>query len=186
MRGRERGTRRDLARSNLQQCFRQFGSLLSLSFYKENRNTSSAIRLISILTPASHLHSVSFTFPFHSSALRRRYISPMITYRQFLRRRGAVRHATPPASKAGGRKWREPEDNLVSPSFLPLFLHPPHPTSQHRARVSTDNQPPNLLIKSRSLLYDPCTPLQGPAGPPWDPRPDRMSRLSAATNEAAA
>lgn len=56
-------TRQGLTRRNWQQCFRQFGSLLSLYFYTESRNTSSAIHFISIPTPANHLHSVSFASP---------------------------------------------------------------------------------------------------------------------------
>ncbi len=64
---------RNEARLHSQQCSRQFGSLLSLYFYKASRNTSSAIHFISIPTPASHLHSVSFTSLFHFSACH--YIS---------------------------------------------------------------------------------------------------------------
>ena len=45
-------TRQGFTRSNLQQCFRQFGSLLTLYFYKASRNTSSAIHFNSIPTPA--------------------------------------------------------------------------------------------------------------------------------------
>lgn len=97
--GRRRETRQGLTRSNWQQCFRQFGSLLSLYFYKESRNTSSAIHFISIQTPASHLHSVSFASPFHFSACH--YISWMITYWQFLHRQSTDRDTTPAASRAG-------------------------------------------------------------------------------------
>lgn len=115
--GRRRGRRQGFTRSNLQQCFRQFGSLLSLYFYKESRNTSSAIHFISIPTPASYLHSVSFTSPFHFSVCH--YISWMITYWQFLRWHRTGQDATPPASKAGGKWW------AFSPilSFF-LFLRP--------------------------------------------------------------
>lgn len=70
-----------LTRSDWQPCFSQFGSLLPLCFCEGSRNTSSAIHFISIPTPASHLHSVSFTSSFLFSACH--YISWMITQWQF-------------------------------------------------------------------------------------------------------
>lgn len=113
VRGKRRQTRRSHTNSNLQQCFRQFGSLLSLYFYKASRNTSSAIHFISIPTPASHLHSVSFTSPFHFSACQ--YISWMITYCQFLHWHSTGQDTTLPASKAG--------DNFPILCFF-LLVHP--------------------------------------------------------------
>lgn len=59
-----RGMRQGLTRSDWQPRFSQFGSLLPLCFCEGSRNTSSAIHFISIPTPASHLHSVSFTSSF--------------------------------------------------------------------------------------------------------------------------
>lgn len=56
--------RQGLTRSDWQPRFSQFGSLLPLCFCEGSRNTSSAIHFISIPTPASHLHSVSFTSSF--------------------------------------------------------------------------------------------------------------------------
>lgn len=57
---RRREMRQGLTCSDWQPCFSQFGSLPPLCFCEGSRNTSSAIHLISIPTPASHLHSVSF------------------------------------------------------------------------------------------------------------------------------
>lgn len=139
------------ARSNLQQCFRQFGSLLSPHFYKVSRNTSSAIHFISIPTPASHLHSVSFTSPFHFSACH--YISWMITYWQFLHWQSTGQDTTPPASKAGRSGERFPSLVFLSSFFastVPVLLSCFH-----------WHPPPQLLIRSRSVPYDPYKPLQG-------------------------
>lgn len=108
----EREMRQGLTCSNWQQCFRQFGSLLSLYFYKESRNTSSAIHFISIPTPSSHLHSVSFASTFHFSTCH--YISWMITYWQFLHWHSTDQDMTPPASKAGRFP---PPQNLLFSSF---------------------------------------------------------------------
>lgn len=135
-RGRWRETRRGFSRSNLQQCFRQFGPLLSLYFYKASRNTSSAIHFISIPTPASHLHSVSFTSPFHFSACH--YISWMITYWQFLHWHSTGQDTTLPASKAGKKMVNLfffqsclSFSFLVPPPWVPVlfsgFHRPPSP-----------------------------------------------------------
>lgn len=138
VRGRRRETRRGFARSNLQLCFRQFGSLLSLYFYKVSRNTSSAIHFISIPTPASHLHSVSFTSLFHFSACH--YISWMITYWQFLHWQSTGQDTTLPASKTGGKWWAFFQYCLsfsffTSPLWVPILLSyyhdtPPPPLDQ--------------------------------------------------------
>lgn len=176
-RGRWRETRRGFSRSNLQQCFRQFGPLLSLYFYKASRNTSSAIHFISIPTPASHLHSVSFTSPFHFSACH--YISWMITYWQFLHWHSTGQDTTLPASKAGKKMV-----NLFFFSILSFFLFL-SPSTLGPSPLLRFPPPPKLLIKSRSLPSDPYEPLQG-QWLPWDLRPDRMSRLSTATNEPGA
>lgn len=130
-------SRRGFTSSNLQQCFRQFRSLLSLYFYKESRNTSSAIHFISIPTPASHLHSVSCTSHFHFSACH--YISWMITYWQFLHWHRMGQDTTLPASKAGGR-WGAFFQPRLSFSFSlrsstltpspPLRFHPPQTLDQ--------------------------------------------------------
>lgn len=118
-------TRQGFTCSNLQKCFRQFGSLLSLYFYKTNRNTAYAIHFISIPTPASHLHSVSFTSPFHFSACH--YISWMITYWQFLHRHSTGQDTTPPASKAGGKWWAFFQSCLSFSFFNPYTLSPSPP-----------------------------------------------------------
>lgn len=138
--GRRRETRQGLTRSNWQQCFRQFGSLLSLYFYKESRNTSSAIHFISIQTPASHLHSVSFASPFHFSACH--YISWMITYWQFLHRQSTDRDTTPAASRAGenGEPFFFPPPNLAVFSLSSSL----HPKSQSSSQISTSTPPPPL------------------------------------------
>lgn len=121
-RGKRRETRRGFAYSNLQRRFRQSGSLLSMYFYKASRNTSSAIHFISIPTPASHLHSVSFTSPFHFSACH--YISWMITYCQFLHWHSMGQDKTPPASKARG--WEGSlfpvMSRFVPPLWVPVLL----------------------------------------------------------------
>lgn len=151
-RGRRRETRRCFTRNNLQQCFRQFGLLLSLYFYKASRNTSSAIHFISIPTPASYLHFVSFTPPFHFSACH--YISWMITYWQFLHWHSTDQDTTLPASKEGGKWWAFFQSSLSFSFFSPPPQVPVLLSGFHR-------QPPNLLIKSRSLPSDPYEPLQG-------------------------
>lgn len=149
------------------QCFRQFGSLLSLYFYTQSRNTSSAIHFISIPTPASHLHSVSFASPFHVSACH--YISWMITLWQFLRWHSPVQDTTPPASKA---EWGEGEKKNGKPSVFSRFVSFFIPSPQVPTRLSNFHQqrqlPPSqhqLSVKSRSLLCDPCETSHGPVTP---------------------
>lgn len=172
-------TRQGFTCSNLQKCFRQFGSLLSLYFYKTNRNTAYAIHFISIPTPASHLHSVSFTSPFHFSACH--YISWMITYWQFLHRHSTGQDTTPPASKAGGKWW----------AFFPilsffLFLQSLHPESQSSSQVSTKSPPHPPSWSNPDLCH---LTLTSPCRARWllgDLRPDRMSHLSTVTNEPGA
>ena len=158
-------SRRGFTSSNLQQCFRQFRSFLSLYFYKESRNTSSAIHFISIPTPASHLHSVSCASPFHFSACH--YISWMITYWQFLHWHRMGQDRTLPASKAG-EKWRAFFQPCLSFSFsLRSSTLTPSPSLRFHRLPSPHPplHPPKLLIKSRSLLSDPYEPLQGPVTP---------------------
>ena len=168
--------RRGLTSSNLQQCFRQFRSLLSLYSYKECRNTSSAIHFISIPTPASHLHSVSCTSPFHFSACH--YISWMITYWQFLHWHRMGQDTTLPASKAGG-KWAAFFQPCLFFLFLSSFLHPYSQSSSQVPPPSNSWSNPDLCFLT---LTSPCRA----RWLPWDPRPDRMSRLSTATNEPGA
>lgn len=180
VRGRGRETSRGFACSDLQRCFRQFGSLLSLYFYKVSRNTSSAIHFISIPTPASHLHSVSFTSPFHFSACH--YISWMITYWQFLHWQSTGQDTTLPASKTGGKWWAFFQYCLsssffASPLWVPIlrsyFQRQPHPPP------STSWANPDLC---HMTLTSPCRAWWLPG----DQRLDRMSRLSTATNESGA
>lgn len=153
-------TRQGFTRSNLKQSFRQFGSLLSLYFYKASRNTSSAIHFISIPTPASHLHSVSFTSPFHFSTCH--YISWMITYWQFLHWHSLGQDHNTTCIQSRGR--------FPISSFF-LFLRPLRPKSQSDSHVSSNNTPPSPLhlpfpfIQSTSLPSDPHEPLQDIATP---------------------
>lgn len=159
-RGRQWETWRGFTHSNLQQCFRQSGSLLSLYFYKASRNTSSAIHFISIPTPAIHLHSVSFTSPFHFSACH--YISWMITYWQFLHWHSMGQDTTPPASKPG-RKWWAFFQSWLSFSF---FIPPPWVP----VLLSGFHQPPPPSWSSPDLCH---LTLMSPCRAQWLPRDTR-------------
>lgn len=163
--GRRRGTRQGLTRSDWQPCFLQFGSLLPLCFCEGSRNTSSAIHFISIPTPASHLHSVSFISSFLFSTCH--YISWMITQWQFHRLSTGLYTALP-ASKAA----KLPTLCYKHADFSFIFFPPRnpsalHPQSHYSYQVSTSNLPPlSVLIKSRSWLRDPYETPHGSVAPP--------------------
>lgn len=163
---RRRGTRQGLTGGDWQPCFSQFGSLLLLCFCGGSRNTSSAIHFISIPTPASHLHSVSFTSSVLFSACR--YISWMITQWQFsLAVHGPGHSATCIQSCERGKSLLQTCRFLsLSLFFFTEILRPftHSPTSPLRFPPAT--YPLNVLIKSRSLLRDPYETLHGSAAPP--------------------
>lgn len=156
--GRRRGTRQGLTRSDWQPCFLQFGSLLPLCFCEGSRNTSSAIHFISIPTPASHLHSVSFTSSFLFSTCH--YISWMITQWQFHRLSTGLYTALP-ASKAAKLPTLSYKHADFSFIFFPKKSFSPSPT----VPLLLSGFHLNLLIKSRSWLHDPYKTPHGSVAP---------------------
>lgn len=85
----------------------------------------------------------------------------MITYWQFLRWHSTGQDTTPPASKTEGGNG---EPFPIS-AFCP-FLRPSTQSPSPPLRLPPTNPPSaNLLIKSRSLLFDPHELLQGPVAP---------------------
>lgn len=175
--------RRGLTRSDWQPRSSQFGSLLPLCFCEGSRNTSSAIHFISIPTPASHLHSVSFTSSFSFLRVPLHFLNDnAVTFSLAVHRPG--HNATCIQSR---EKWKVFVRNmLIFPFFFPQTSF--SPSASVPLLLSGFHQRPtplNLLIKSRSLLHDPYETLRGSVAPPGT-LVRIMSHLSTATTEPGA
>lgn len=135
-------------------------------FCEGSRNTSSAIHFISIPTPASHLHSVSFT---SSSSFRSAPLHFLndnaLTLSLAVHRPG--HNVT--CIQSGG-KWQVFVTNMS-------FSSAPHPQSHISSQVSTSNLPPQspdqIQICCCLTLTRPCTAQWLPG----DPRSDHVSPL---------
>lgn len=156
--------RQGLTCSDWQPRFSQFGSLLPLCFCEGSRNTSSAIHFISIPTPASHLHSVSFASSFLFSTCH--YISWMITQWQFHWPFTGL-DSTLPSSKAGkiaSLCYKHADFSLFFPFSLPPAVQP---QSHFSSWVSTSDLPPQspdqIQIFAKWPLQDPAR-LSGSSG----------------------
>lgn len=137
--------RQGLTRSVWQPRFSQFGSLLPLCFCEGSRNTSSAIHFISIPTPASHLHSVSFTSSFSFLHVPLHFLNDnAVTFSSAVHRPG--HNVTCIQSR---EKWKVFVRNmLIFPFFPPDILQPftLSPTSSLRFPPATyPPQPPDQI-----------------------------------------
>lgn len=132
--------RQGLSCRDWQPRFSQFGSLLPLCFCEGSRNTSSAIHFISIPTPASHLHSVSFTSFFSFLHVPLHFLNDNgVTLSLAVHRPG---HNA--SCSQSMEKWKVFVRNmLIFPFFPPRHPSALHPQSHFFSQVSTSDLPPS-------------------------------------------